>query len=118
MENARGVWRDWLMLLFGIWLFFSPWILGFSATTVALWNGLIIGAAVVVFSIAVLSAPHMWEEWVNLILGAWLVISPWILGFSGVSVAVSNFVILGLLVGIDAIWTMVEMRNTGGHAAA
>ena len=26
--------------------------------------------------------PERWQNWVNVILGAWLVISPWILGFA------------------------------------
>jgi hypothetical protein len=31
-----------------------------------------------------------WEEWPNLVMGAWLVVAPWVLGFSGVASAKWN----------------------------
>ena len=40
-----------------------------------------------------------WQDWANLVLGLWLVLSPWILGFSGTSSATWNAVLLGLAVG-------------------
>lgn len=45
----------------------------------------------------------MWEEWVNVVLGVWLILSPWILGFSGMTGAMWNAVIVGLLVGVLAL---------------
>lgn len=45
----------------------------------------------------------MWEEWVNVVLGVWLILSPWILGFSGMTNAMWNAVIVGLLVGVLAL---------------
>lgn len=41
-----------------------------------------------------------WQDWANLVLGLWLVLSPWILGFSGTSSATWNAVLLGLAVGL------------------
>lgn len=38
-----------------------------------------------------------WQDPVNVVLGAWLVLSPWILGFSGERVAMANAVIVGVL---------------------
>ena len=38
-----------------------------------------------------------WEEWIGVIIGAWLVISPWVLNIS-VPTARENFVVVGLLV--------------------
>ena len=39
------------------------------------------GAILSVFSIATLFAFAEWEEWINLLIGCWISISPWILGF-------------------------------------
>lgn len=36
-----------------------------------------------------------WQDPVNAVLGAWLVLSPWILGFSGETTAMANAVIIG-----------------------
>ena len=38
-----------------------------------------------------------WQDPVNVVLGAWLVLSPWILGFSGERVVMANAVIIGVL---------------------
>ena len=40
--------------------------------------------------------PKHWQDPVNAVLGAWLVVSPWILGFSQDSPAMSNFLIIGM----------------------
>lgn len=38
--------------------------------------------------------------WVNIILGIWLILSPWILGFSGNGGATWNNIIIGLVVAV------------------
>jgi len=43
-----------------------------------------------------------WPDWLNLILGAWLFISPWVLGL--VSPASWNNWIVGIVVAILALW--------------
>ena len=53
-----------------------------------------------------------WQDWANLVLGLWLVLSPWILGFSGTSSAAWNAVILGLLVGLLALSVAREKPKT------
>ena len=53
-----------------------------------------------------------WQDWANLVLGLWLVLSPWILGFSGTSSATWNGVIVGLLVGLLALSVAREKPKT------
>ena|SRR5689334_18770386 len=99
-------WQDWVMLILGIWMFFSPWILSYSPDTRAAGNAYVLGILVVVFAIWALSQPRKWEEWINLILGIWLIISPFVLRFSGDHTATTNHVVLGVLIGIDALWVL------------
>ena len=40
------------------------------------------GAAIAAISIAAIVAFSKWEEWLNLLLGLWLIGSPWVLGFT------------------------------------
>ena len=49
----------WVNFAFGIWLFISPWALGFAAGVDALWNSLICGVLLVVFSIVRMSSPRL-----------------------------------------------------------
>jgi hypothetical protein len=104
MERQR--WQDWVQLVLGIWLFFSPWILGFSGTGNASGNAYIIGIGLVVFAVIALYQPKLWEEWINLVLGVWLIIAPWVVGFSNMSRATENSVIIGILSVILMLWGM------------
>jgi uncharacterized membrane protein YczE len=96
-------WQDWANLVLGIWLILSPWILGYSATSAALWNALIVGVVVGLMAFLHLQNGPLWEEWVNVVLGVWLILSPWILGFSAQGNATWNAVVVGLLVGVLAL---------------
>ena len=114
-------WRDWLMLLLGVWLLISPFALGYAAAQagmLAVWNPVIVGVAVIVFAIAVLRKTQMWEEWTLLLLGAWLIVSPFILGYAGINVALWNSIIVGLLVGADAAWSLIVLRSHRTHKHA
>jgi hypothetical protein len=100
-------WQDWVVLILGIYLFFSPFFLSYTQT-IAASNAYVIGIAVVVFAILALIDSRLWEEWVNLILGIWLIISPFVLGYSNMSTVTWNHVILGLLIGADALWVIAR----------
>ena len=59
----------------------SPWLFTLTnrAGTIDLRAS---GAAVAVISIAAIVAYASWEEWANVLVGLWLIGSPWILGFA------------------------------------
>lgn len=44
-----------------------------------------------------------WQDPINALLGIWLIISPWVVGFSSDSAAMTNFVIVGILLLIAAL---------------
>jgi hypothetical protein len=104
-------WQDWVTLVLGVWLFFSPWILGFySSMPGASWNFFLLGIAFVVFSAFGLSLRTMWEEWVTLVLGLWMIVSPWVLAYSTITPARDDAVIVGVINAALAIWTLAERR--------
>lgn len=106
-------WQDWVMLIFGIWLFVAPfWMGGYdSSGSVAARNSYVLGVLVFAFGWAALATARRWEEWMELILGIWLVISPFVLGFwSSEHGAGWNQLILGVLIGLDAIWALAAAR--------
>jgi hypothetical protein len=88
-------------VLFAAILFVSPWLLGFSYETAGLnaWaSGLLLGLVSVV---AILSYAE-WEEWIDLAVGAWILGSPWVLGFPAESAATKVHVTIGLIVTVLA----------------
>lgn len=103
-KRASHQWQDSVNFILGLWLIISPWVLGY-ATTYPAWNAWIIGVIIAVAAAATLVAFHQWEEWLNVVLAAWLIVSPWLLGFSTMTAEVSNQVIVGIVVGVLAIWS-------------
>jgi hypothetical protein len=63
-------------LLLGSGLFFSPWLFGLPTGVQTT-----IGLFIAVLAIAALAAFAVWEEWLSLIAGLWLIGMPWLLGF-------------------------------------
>jgi SPW repeat-containing protein len=105
-------WQDWVTLILGIWLFFSPWILGFYTVLPGpSWNFFLLGIAMVVFAAFALNLRTLWEEWVNLALGIWMIISPWVLRYSANTTARNDAIVVGVIVALMAIWALAERRT-------
>lgn len=50
-----------------------------------------------------------WQDWLTLLIGIWIFITPWIFGFARTDFAWSPF-IMGALVFIFSIWAVVNRR--------
>jgi hypothetical protein len=99
--RKEEAWPDIVNLALGAWLFLTPWVLGF-AELAASWNAWLSGVLIGALAIAALAAFYEWEEWVNLALGAWVAISPWVVGFATNITAMGAHLIVGVLVAIIA----------------
>jgi hypothetical protein len=107
-------WEDWCDWGLGIWLMLSPWVLLFEYDSPATRNAVIVGFLVVSAEAMTLSMFQVWEEWINVALGAWLVISPWLLGVASAA-AKANFVITGLLIVGLALYEVWEASQKPGE---
>src|SRR5258708_12859090 len=82
-------WQDWVSLVLGVLLFISPWVFSTSTTGSSSWNAWIVGVIGVIlalWALASLSTATI-AEGISLLLGVWLFISPWLLGFPPLSPA-------------------------------
>jgi hypothetical protein len=122
-RNDANKWQDWVNLVLAIWLFVSPWVLGFypgaaAASVPAAWTAWILAVVIGVFSIAALAQARPWEEWINLVAAVLLFISPLVLSYYAVSaVAMWNALIVGALVFILAIWDLNTQPAIAGRQA-
>lgn len=115
MEGRKT--QDWINLVLAVCLFVSPWVVGFAAETLPAWNAWIVGVVLGVLAIATLSAFAEWEEWANLVLGLWLIVSPWLLGFAANVNVMWTHVIVGVLVAAVSAWAVWDYRqNPHAHA--
>ncbi len=103
-------WQDWVNQVLGAWLFISPWVLRYAGTPAA-WNAYVMGAGIVVFALIAAYMPKAWEELINTALGVWLVVSPFVLGFSASEMVALHTVVVGILVAAFAVWAMASDKR-------
>jgi hypothetical protein len=99
-------WEDWVGIGLGVWLIVSPWILGFSDQSAATITALVMGCILVLEEMLEVVVHEMAEEWIDLVAGLWLMVSPFALGFASQTVASVNMVVVGLLTVLFAAWAM------------
>ena len=109
-------WQDGVSVLVGVWLVTSPWVLGYYGITAAMWNSVALGVIFAVAAGAALLKFHEWEEWINVVLGAWLIMSPWLLDYAVMGAAAWNHAIVGLLVLALSGWSIWHFRHQPGTA--
>ncbi len=100
----------------GVWMLFSPFILGFAAISAAVMNNAILGIVIAVMALIRVTNPQKTNglSIINAILGLWLIISPFAFGFTS-AVIVWNNVILGIIVTAMAVWSASTSKQTS-HA--
>jgi hypothetical protein len=101
---------DLYNLLLAAVLFASPWLfrLTNSPGKLDMWAT---SAVIGLISLAAIIAYKDWEEWANILLGLWLIASPWFLGFAhtramhlsiGIGIVVTFLAALDLWLHYDA----------------
>lgn len=111
-------WQDWITALIGIWLIISPWMLPIvvpegSSTIMITTNFVVCGVLALALASVALSRFSQWEEFANIVLAVWLIISPSVLGFSGTMMAMINAIFCGAVLFIAAGWTIYDVNRMG-----
>lgn len=106
MTTAKTL--SWLVALTGLWEALAPFILGYSVTTIAMWNAIIVGVVLIILAIwaAVSNQAGVDRnlDWINVVLGVWLILAPFVLGYSAVLMAMWNDIIVGVVAIVLAAW--------------
>lgn len=114
-------WQDWIILVVALWVIVSPWTIEHLMATpesplgvseAAMWNHYVVGVVAAVAAAVALFVFNVWEEWLVLALGAWLFVSPWLLGFSESSGLMWNAIVTGTLLVIFAGWVLGEEQGS------
>lgn len=100
MKNAK--WENWTNFALGIWLFLTPWVMASGLTSDMAargsWNSWLVGAVIAISAAMALQDLKPWEELVNLALGIWMILSPWIFGYTAEPTLFWNSIIVGAAV--------------------
>jgi SPW repeat len=85
MQMSRIRWRretilDVYTLALGAFLLVAPWLFSYTYGS-AKADDWVSSAIVIASSAAALLAFSEWEEWLSMVVGLWVLASPWLLGF-------------------------------------
>lgn len=105
----------WINLILGLWLIVAPFALSYAALAhAAAVQDVVMGILIAAFSwwILVAIAPLLGAAWFQILCGIWVLIGPFALGYSGLAVARSNDVTVGIIVLIVSIIESIAMTRT------
>jgi SPW repeat len=97
-RTGRG--SSWVNILLAIWVIVSPFAFSVHSSK-AMWSNVVTGVVVGILALVRWSMHQSGWSWLNLILGIWLVISPFVFFLSGV--AMWNNVIVGIIIAALAL---------------
>lgn len=102
--------------LAGVWLVLAPFVLGFGTTggvVKGYWNEIVLGVVVAMLALVRVFAPREapWFSVVNGVLGLWLIVSPFVLGYEGpdaqaaIAVDASAGAVIAVMATVSAVST-------------
>jgi hypothetical protein len=104
-----------LTLILGLWYVVSPWVYGGGhSTNGATWNSVVVGVLIALFAAARLSnrVAMPAARWLDLVLGLWAALSPWIFGYVGNQGWLINSLAVGVCVFVLSLWGTGTSRPT------
>lgn len=116
-DRTVGRWQDWINLILGAWLFIAPGVGVGMRNDIAAWNSYVAGVVVAILAIMAITRARVWEEWVNFVVGVWLILAPFVLGFTDQSGPMWNQIVVGVLIGADALWAALQYSPRRMHHA-
>ena len=112
-------WANGVTLILAIWLFVSPWVLAAPAEGAWAWNAWIVAGVIAVLSLGAITQVAQWEDWLMILAGGWLIVSPWILSYSDLEGGAAwNAWAVGAVVALVAIWGVVAARQANESMTA
>jgi uncharacterized membrane protein YccC len=105
--DVHRSWEDWAGMALGVLVLFSPWIINQSSNSSAVTSASLTGIVLIVIAGLEMMRLYRWHEVAALLTGAWLIISPNVLGYTTVHPLATMHVALGAVVAVLAaleIW--------------
>lgn len=99
-------WQDQVILLLGLWLLVSPWAFSYPEGSPQMLNAFASGLLIAVLAAFDLYKTYFWAVVVNLLVGVWVAVSPWILRLAEQRVVLWNELIVGIAVVVLALWEL------------
>jgi len=106
MHLSTRRWQDQAILLLGVWLFVSPWVMGYPSDSTPAVNAYMAGALMAVLAAFDLYKTYVWAVIVNIVVGAWVAVSPWLVDVVADRAMSASMLIVGLATIVLGLWEM------------
>lgn len=116
--DFRRRWPDFINLVLGLALLCSPFALHFADRPAALWNAVACGVIIGAIAVAGIVSYQPWKEGAALLVGLWLILSPWILGYVGAAVPTWTDLLFGVWTAVFALleFTLMQLWLIRAHS--
>ena len=108
MAIASTRWQDQLMVVIGVWLFISPWALGYPDDSPPAINVFIAGAVIALSAAFDLVNTYVWAVLLNIVVGVWVAASSWLVGVVRDPAMTWSLVLAGIATVVLGVW---ELRS-------
>ncbi len=111
------MWARLHNILLGLWLIASPGIFPESYGAGVSTNNRVLGPIVLACAVVGLHEALRGVRWVNLAIGVWLLLAPWVLGYGAALPIVNNMITGALLIGASLVRGRTFQTFGGGWSA-
>lgn len=104
--------------LLAAWLIVSPFLVGFGYSAAAVTNNIVCGGVALILAIPRFMGSYReaWMSWIDCVIGVWVLISPWALGFAHNRGAMMNNLLTGIAMAALACWSALAHVSAGGES--
>lgn len=99
-------WQDQVILLLGLWLIASPWVLGYPGESPPASNAVIAGILMVAMAAFDLYKTYVWAVVLNLVVGAWVAVSPWFIEVLQDRAMKTSLIVTGVATVVLGLWEL------------
>ena len=104
-------WEDWISMLLGVLIGFSPWLAEQQHDQAIIWNAVLVGALVLGLAQLEYVSMRRWQAIGEIACGLWLIASPFTFGYAGAGTLRYWHFVLGAIVALLAVLELWQDRS-------
>ncbi len=108
MQLSSRRWQDQLMVVIGVWLLISPWVLTYPPDSIPAVNAWFSGVLISLLAAFDLVKTYVWAVLLNIVVGVWVTVSPWVVDTLRDPAMTWSLVISGIATIVLGTW---ELRS-------
>jgi hypothetical protein len=106
MHLSTRRWQDQGILLLGVWLIVSPWVMAYPGDSPPAINAFIAGAIMAALAAFDLYKTYAWAVFLNILVGAWVAVSPWLVDVMPNQAMSASLLLVGVATVILGLWEL------------